>query len=97
MTIGGSNNQCDINGTFTQEGSVASNLNVFDVSITYTQEAGCPESGSGVGFESSVDYFNVQRRPTGPLFLCSVIEWRIRPRDNQLYAIESHATFHGRF
>ncbi len=68
MTIGGSNNQCDINGTFTQEGSVASNLNVFDVSITYTQEAGCPKSGSGVGFESSVDYFNVSEGQPGPYF-----------------------------
>ena len=68
MNFGGSNDQCDINGTITQEGSVAADLNVFDVSITYTQEAGCPESGSGVGFESSVDYFHISEGQPGPYF-----------------------------
>ncbi len=59
MNFSGSNNLCDISGTFTQEGGNASDLNVFDVSITYTIGVGCPESVSGLGFESSSDYFNL--------------------------------------
>jgi len=59
MNFSGSNTLCDINGTFTQEGGNASTLNVFDVSITYTTGIGCPVSGSGIGFESSSDYFNI--------------------------------------
>jgi hypothetical protein len=66
MNFGGSNNQCDVNGTATQEGT--SGLNVFDVSITYTAESGCPESGSGVGFESNEDYFNINSGQPGTYF-----------------------------
>lgn len=46
---------CEANGTFTQQSS----SNVFDVSITFMP--GCPITGTftGIGFESSSDYFSL--------------------------------------
>jgi hypothetical protein len=60
MTFSGNDGQsCDVSGTFTQETVNIATFNVFDVSITFTG-AGCPAaSGSGLGFESSSDYFDI--------------------------------------
>ena len=51
------------NGTFTQEGS----NNIFDVSITFTGSGiGCPSGTvTGLGFESSSDYFNLNDGAAG--------------------------------
>lgn len=65
MNFSGSSNLCDISGTFTQEQGGASDLNVFDVSITYSAGIGCPPSGNGIGFESSSDYFNLNGNAQG--------------------------------
>lgn len=51
---------CTVTGTYTQQGT----NNVFDVSITFTSTGmgtGCALTGtfSGLGFESSSDYFNL--------------------------------------
>jgi hypothetical protein len=63
MTFTGSNGfSCDVSGSFTQEvgGNVAS-VNVFDISMTFSG-TGCPtpttSAMTGLGFESSSDYFN---------------------------------------
>ena len=50
---------CNVSGTFMQEGSNLANLDVFDTTITFTG-TGCPVTGTlnGLGFESSVDYSN---------------------------------------
>jgi hypothetical protein len=57
---GSSTDGCNISGTLSQEGGNLSTLNVFDVSITYTG-TNCPAAGTvtGLGFESSSDYFSV--------------------------------------
>lgn len=68
MNFSGSSNLCDINGTFTQETENSSGLNVFDVSITYSQGIGCPEAVGGVGFESTSDYFNMNTGAPGTYF-----------------------------
>lgn len=48
---------CSISGTFTQEGGNVSTVNIFDVSMTLSG-VGCPATSvSGLGFESSSDYF----------------------------------------
>ena len=50
---------CTISGTFTQEGGNVSNVNIFDVSMTLSG-VGCPATTvSGLGFESSSDYFGI--------------------------------------
>jgi hypothetical protein len=59
MTLSGTDGlHCNVSGTFTQEGSNAANLNVFDVSLTFTG-TGCQVTGTiqGLGFESQYDYF----------------------------------------
>jgi len=60
---------CSVVGTFTQEGGNVSNLNVFDVSITYAGSI-CPATGTitGLGFESSSDYFGITGGATGTYF-----------------------------
>ena len=60
MSVSGTNNNgCNASGTFTQEGSNVTNLNIFDVSITFTG-TNCPPSPlNGVGFESNSDYFQM--------------------------------------
>jgi len=61
MILNGSDGQgCTLTGSFTEEGTSP----VFDVLITYT---GCPVTGtvSGLGFESSSDYFNMNAGATG--------------------------------
>jgi hypothetical protein len=66
MTITGSApGLCALSGTLTQEG----NLNVFDVSITYT--GSCPPGPiprTGVGFESNSDYFQLNGGAAGTYF-----------------------------
>ena len=55
MSFSGTDGQtCNVNGTFTQQ----STANVFDASITFAGQS-CPITGtfSGLGFESSTDYF----------------------------------------
>ena len=67
MTLSGTDGlNCNVTGTFTQEGSNGANLNVFDTSITFTG-TGCPTTGTltGVGFESDVDYIGFDNEP-GP-------------------------------
>ncbi len=55
---------CDISGTFTQEAGNVANLNIFDTSITFGE--GCPFSNvSGIGFESSSDYFDMNGNAAG--------------------------------
>jgi hypothetical protein len=63
---GSSADGCNISGTLSQEGGNLSTLNVFDVSITYTG-TNCPATGTvtGLGFESSSDYFSVTGGATG--------------------------------
>jgi len=59
MTLSGTDGlNCNVSGTFTQEGSNAANLNVFDVSLTFTG-TGCQVTGTiqGLGFESQYPYF----------------------------------------
>src|SRR5579863_2053974 len=61
MTFTGSNGfNCDVSGTFFQEGGDVSTLNIFDVSMTFSG-TGCPtpttSAISGIGFESASDYF----------------------------------------
>jgi len=68
MNFSGSSNLCDINGTFTQETENSSGVNVFDVSITYSQGIGCPANVTGIGFESSADYFNMNGGAAGTYF-----------------------------
>jgi len=65
MTLSGTDGfDCTLSGTFTQEGSNAANLNVFDVSLTFTGTT-CQVTGTitGLGFESSVDYFDFTSYP----------------------------------
>jgi hypothetical protein len=63
--FGGNGATCTVSGTFSQEGSNVSNLNVFDVTMTFTG-VGCPDaSGNGVGFESSTDYFTLNANAPG--------------------------------
>jgi len=67
MTLSGTDGfNCYVSGTFTQEGSNAANLNVFDVSLTFTG-TGCQVAGTitGLGFESPADYFNFSDNPSG--------------------------------
>ena len=61
---------CNLSGTFTQEGSNAANLNVFDVSLTFTGTT-CQVTGTitGLGFESPADYFNFVPFPPSGIFL----------------------------
>ena len=60
MSVSGTNHQgCSIEGTFNQEGGDASALNVFDVSLNFVLD-NCPYTSiSGLGFESSTDYFDL--------------------------------------
>ncbi len=60
---------CTVTGTFNQEGGDLSTLNVFDTSITFSG-SGCPASGTltGVGFESSSDYFSMNGKAQGTYF-----------------------------
>jgi len=60
---------CNMSGTFNQEGGIGTNLNVFDVSIT-SLDAGCPLEAtiSGLGFESNSDYFNLNGGAAGTYF-----------------------------
>jgi hypothetical protein len=72
MTLSGTDGlNCNVTGTFTQEGSDAANLNVFDTSITFTG-TGCPAMGTltGLGFEGSEDFIGFDNNP-GP-FLYAV-------------------------
>jgi hypothetical protein len=67
MTLSGTDGfNCYVSGTFTQEGSNAANLNVFDVSLTFTG-TGCQVAGTitGLGFESPADYFSFSDYPSG--------------------------------
>ena len=71
MTLSGTDGfNCNVSGTFTQEGSNAANLNVFDVSITFTGTT-CAVTGTiqGFGFESPSDYFNFTPYPPSGTFL----------------------------
>ncbi len=71
LTLSGTNGlDCSLTGTFKQEGSTAQNLNVFDVSLTFTGTT-CPVTGTitGLGFESSVDYYNFTYFPPTGTFL----------------------------
>jgi hypothetical protein len=58
-----------VSGTFNQEGGDLSTLNVFDTSITFSG-SGCPATGTltGVGFESSSDYFSMNGKAQGTYF-----------------------------
>jgi hypothetical protein len=60
---------CYMSGTFNQEGGSGTDLNVFDVSIT-SLDGGCPLEASvtGLGFESSSDYFNLNGNAPGTYF-----------------------------
>ena len=62
MSFTGTGAACTVNGTFTQ----VSTSNVFDVSMTYSG-ASCPVTGTmtGLGFESSSDYFGFNGNGTG--------------------------------
>jgi hypothetical protein len=64
FTSGTSNPNCTTTGTFNQVGTA----NVFDVSITFTSNItnGCAMTGkfSGIGFESSSDYFGLNGNST---------------------------------
>ncbi len=71
ITLSGTNGlDCSLAGTFKQEGSNAQNLNVFDVSLTFTGTT-CPVAGTitGLGFESPGDYFNFTHFPPTGTFL----------------------------
>jgi hypothetical protein len=71
MTLNGTDGiDCTLKGTFTQEGSSAQNLNVFDVSLTFTGTT-CQVTGTitGLGFESFADYFNYTPYPPSGTFL----------------------------
>lgn len=70
MTLSGTDGfNCNVSGTFTQEGSNAANLNVFDVSLTFTGTT-CQVTGTkGFGFESPSDYFNFTPYPPSGTFL----------------------------
>jgi hypothetical protein len=65
---GGVTPECGVSGTLTQEG----NLNVFDVSLTFVQGGFCPPNSSvtmsGPGFESSLDYFQLNGGAPGSYF-----------------------------
>jgi hypothetical protein len=70
MSFSGNLNQnCTVAGTFTQVGTA----NVFDVSITFTSTAanGCPITGksTGIGFESSSDYFGFNANNSNDTYL----------------------------
>ncbi len=69
--VGGS--LCNISGTFNQQGTTAANLNVFDISIT-SSDAGCPIGGTatGIGFESSSDYFAMHGNAAGTYFYAAL-------------------------
>lgn len=60
---------CFMSGTFNQEGGNLSTLNVFDISIT-SLDTGCPIGGTitGLGFESSTDYFGLNGGAPGTYF-----------------------------
>ncbi len=60
---------CNMSGTFTQEGGSGTDLNVFDISVA-SLDGGCPLGATvtGVGFESSSDYFNLNGNATGTYF-----------------------------
>lgn len=71
MTLSGTDgSNCDVTGTFKQEGSNAANLNVFDVSFTFTGTS-CQVTGTitGLGFESTADYFGYTPFPPTGTFL----------------------------
>jgi len=71
MTLSGTDGfNCSVSGTFTQEGSNAANLNVFDVSLTFTGTT-CQVTGTikGLGFESPSDYFDFTPYPPSGTFL----------------------------
>jgi len=64
MSFTGTSATCNINGTFNQEGSSTANLNVFDVTVTSVE--GCPfDNFTGIGFESSSDYFGMNGGAAG--------------------------------
>ena len=64
MNFTGTNLACNISGTFNQEGSSTANLNVFDVTVTSAE--GCPfDNFTGIGFESSTDYFGMNGGAAG--------------------------------
>jgi len=46
---------CNVNGTLTQEGT----HNVFDVTYSNTSGSCMPDTDTGIAFESTTDYFNV--------------------------------------
>ena len=71
MTLSGTVGfNCNVSGAFTQEASNAANLNVFDVSLTFTGTS-CQVTGTitGLGFESPGDYFNFTDYPPAGTFL----------------------------
>ncbi len=62
MSFSGTDGQsCSVSGSFNQEGGDLSTLNVFDTSMTFSGT--CPDTGvdtvTGLGFESSSDYFDM--------------------------------------
>jgi hypothetical protein len=74
MTLSGTGGfNCNVSGTFTQEGSNAANLNVFDVSLTFTGTT-CAVTGTikGLRFESPSDYFNFTPYPPSGTFLYAI-------------------------
>jgi len=74
MTLSGTDGfDCNLSGTFTQEGSNAANLNVFDVSLTLTGTT-CQVTGTikGLGFESPADYLNFHPYPPTGNFLSAM-------------------------
>jgi hypothetical protein len=62
---------CSVNGTFTQAGT----NNVFDVSMTFAG-SDCALTGTftGIGFESSTDYFNFNNGATGTYLYADILD-----------------------
>jgi hypothetical protein len=67
MSFTGTSAACNITGTFNQEATGGANPNVFDVTVTTIQ--GCPfDNFTGIGFESSSDYFGMNGGAAGTYF-----------------------------
>jgi hypothetical protein len=73
FTTGNLNANCTTTGTFTQVGTA----NVFDVSITFTSTGGtgCSLAGTftGIGFESSSDYFGTNGSATDTYLYADIL------------------------
>jgi hypothetical protein len=70
MNFSGSGGFCVVTGSFTQEGT----SNIFDVSMIY-ESGGCPGTGTvtGLGFESSSDYFQMNGNAQGTYLYANML------------------------